>query len=372
MHILVPTGIFHPESGGPATYLYHFLPELLKRGHTVEVITFSDDPPPEAYPYPVLRIPRTNMLHRNWVYHQAVKKRLAHADRVFINSLGLWLPKITAPSVLKIVGDRAWERCINRGWLPADEDIDHFQTARYNPLISWVKFARSQEARRAGCIIVPSDYLRRMVVGWGVSAERVQVVYNAFDPPPPGGEPKTRAALKLPNDKPLLLVVARLTPWKGVDALLHALAGLPDYFLVVAGSGATLPALQTLAQALGIAERVRFLGDLPHAELRHYYQAADYTVLYSGYEGLSHVILESLSLGTPVIASDKGGNPEIVQHGVNGLLVPYKSVDALRQALLHAFADDTALTLRRGAKLDPARFAWASLVAQTIALLEAE
>jgi glycosyltransferase involved in cell wall biosynthesis len=53
-----------------------------------------------------------------------------------------------------------------------------------------------------------------------------------------------------------------------------------------------------------------------------YFRSADYTVLYSGYEGLSHTLLESLLAGTPVIASNKGGNPEVVRHGENGLLVP--------------------------------------------------
>ncbi len=70
-------------------------------------------------------------------------------------------------------------------------------------------------------------------------------------------------------------------------------------------------------------------------------KAADYVALYSGYEGLSHTLLESLRAGTPVIASDKGGNPEVVQHGINGLLVAYANAaisaealaDAIREAL---------------------------------------
>jgi glycosyltransferase involved in cell wall biosynthesis len=368
MHILVPTGIFHPESGGPATYLYHFLPELLARGHTIEVITFGEGSTVD-YPYPVRRIPRTNFLHRNWRYYQTVRQRLPVADRVFINSLGLSLPRMQQPSVLKIVGDRAWERCINRGWIPPTEDIDLFQIKSYNPLINWVKQARSKEAAQADRIIVPSQYLRQMVIGWGIPAERVQVIYNAFEPPEHPLEPVSRAVLGLP-DAPLLLIVARLTAWKGVDVVLRALVDLPDYHLVIAGTGPSETELKHMAQALGLTERVRFLGKIPHEQVRQYYATADYTVLYSGYEGLSHVILESLREGTPIIASDKGGNPEIIRHGENGWLVPYQSVAALVETLRLAFQGDTPQRLRQGAYVDPQRFAWSVMVEQTIALLE--
>ncbi|MBZ0307940.1 MAG: glycosyltransferase family 4 protein, partial [Anaerolineae bacterium] len=320
MHILVPTGIFHPESGGPATYLYRFLPELLQRGHTVEVVTFGEGQT-ESYPYPVTRIPRTSIFHRNWLYYRAVKEKLPRADMVFINSLGIPLPRIQQPAVLKIVGDRAWERAVNRGWIPPTEDIDHFQTAPYGIKVSYVKYSRSRESRRVRQVIVPSHYLRKMVIEWGVPAERVKTIYNAIESL--SSEPVTRQALHLPEGKPLLLTAARLTAWKGVDRILNAIAALPDVMLVVAGDGPMLAALKQQAEVLSLTERVRFLGKTPHSELAKYYQVADYTILYSGYEGLSHVLLESLSAGTPVIASDKCGNPELVRDGQNGFLAPY-------------------------------------------------
>ncbi len=367
MHILVPTGIFHPEPGGPATYLYRFLPELLQRGHTVEVVTFGEGQT-ESYPYPVTRIPRTNIFHRNWQYYRAVKEKLPRADRVFINSLGIPLPKIHQPTVLKIVGDRAWERAVNRGWIPPTEDIDHFQTAHYGLKVSYVKFSRSREARRVQQVIVPSHYLRQMVIGWGVLPERVKTIYNAIEPLP--SESVTRQALHLPEEKPLLLTAARLTAWKGVDAILNAIESLPDIMLVVAGDGPMLEELKQQAEALNLAERVRFLGKIPHRELLKYYQVADYTILYSGYEGLSHVLLESLNAGTPVIASDKCGNPELVQHGQNGFLAPYPDVDALRAVITRAFEGNTPHRLRQNPLLDREKFSWARLVEATIQVLE--
>lgn len=364
MHILVPTGIFHPEAGGPATYLYRFLPELLERGHTVEVVTFSDAAGTEDYPYPVKRIPRSNLVKRNWQYYQAVRERLPTADKVFVNSLGLVLPRIKQPMVMKIVGDRAWERAVNRGWVPATEDVDHFQTARYSPLVNWLKRSRSQETKNADYVIVPSDYLRQMVIGWGMVPERVQTIYNALEP----SADNISMPTDLPTDGTLLLTAARLTPWKGVDVTIEAMAALPTLHLIVAGDGPSLPSLQALAQNRGLAERVHFLGRVSREVLAGYYRAADYVVLYSGYEGLSHVILEALNAGTPVIASDKGGNPEIVRDGENGFLVPYRDVDALRATLARAI--DTQLPHQT--LIDRERFAWERLTAETIAVLERE
>ena len=79
-----------------------------------------------------------------------------------------------------------------------------------------------------------------------------------------------------------------------------------------------------------MAARVTFLGRVPRETLAIYFRAADYTVLYSGYEGLPHVLLESLQVGTPVIASEKGGNPEVVRHDHNGLTFP-QSQDCRRE-----------------------------------------
>jgi glycosyltransferase involved in cell wall biosynthesis len=151
--------------------------------------------------------------------------------------------------------------------------------------------------------------------------------------------------------------------------VLEALATLPDLFLAIAGTGPVMAQMQAKSAALGLAGRVRFLGEICRADLPAYYRTADYTLLYSGYEGLSHVLLESLALGTPVIASHKGGNPEVVQDGLNGWLIPFPDVAALREGLAKAFQGDAPQRLRASATLDLSRFAWDGLVAQTLSVL---
>jgi glycosyltransferase involved in cell wall biosynthesis len=100
-----------------------------------------------------------------------------------------------------------------------------------------------------------------------------------------------------------------------------------------------------------------------------YMRAADYLAIYSGYEGLSHTILEALYAGTPVIASDRGGNPEIVRDGVNGLLVKHPDLDALVAGLCRAFEGDFQPRLAANTRYGLERFAWPALVDQTTQVL---
>ncbi len=372
MRMLVASGIFHPEPGGPATYLRYLLPELQARGHTVTALSFGDTPT-TGYPYCLTRIPRQNYLLRQWKYYQAASTLWPGHDLVYLHSLGLPLPAAARPRIAKIVGDIAWERAVNKGWIPAATDVDTFQLSRCGLLVEVDKTRRAQEARRLDHIIVPSQYLKNLVTGWGVDPRRVSVIYNALQPPHSlklENRPEIRAKLGLP-DQPVLLTVARLTAWKGIDHTLRALAllGSASIHFVVAGDGPKRQELEALAQKLGIAGQVSFLGRVAREKLPFYYQAADYKVLYSGYEGLSHVLLEALRSGTPVIASDKGGNPEVVKHGVNGLLVPYIDVDALASSIQQALAPGERERMAQQAHLDLERFDWNTMVSQTEAVL---
>ncbi len=372
MKIFVASGIFHPESGGPSTYLYHLLPWLQARGHTIRVLAFGDAPNND-YPYAVRRIPRRNLPVRMADYARAAWPEIGWSDLIFMNSLGL--PLIGAgrrPRILKVVGDLAWERSVNKGWISATEDIDYFQTAKYDWRVEFLKQRRAREVRRMDQIIVPSQYLRQMVIGWGAAPERVQVIYNALDPNVATSQlsrSAARAELGL-DSGPYLLTTARLVRWKGIDYLIRVLGSLPEVRLLIAGDGPEESSLRALADSEGVADRAIFLGRVKRERLAHYLRAVDYAVLYSGYEGLSHFLLESMLAGTPAIASDKGGNPEVIRHGENGLLVPYGDPGALIETIHAAFLGDTREKLAAGTGIGLERFRWATLVEQTAAALE--
>src|SRR5690606_28185350 len=115
---------------------------------------------------------------------------------------------------------------------------------------------------------------------------------------------------------------------------------------------------------------VAFVGALERAALARYLAASDYVVVYSSYEGLSHTILEAFDQGTPVIASSRGGNPEVVRHDVNGLLVPHPDVDALAATLRLAFEHGTWSRLAAGAKATADASPWEEAMDAIAALIE--
>jgi glycosyltransferase involved in cell wall biosynthesis len=370
MRILVASGIFHPDIGGPATYLHQALPELIRRGHSVTVVTFGERTH-ESYPYPVHRVPRGNWLSRQWEYYRTVDRLWPGHDLVFLHSLGLPLPSRARPRLGRIGGDSAWERAVNKGWVAPHIDVEHFQISCRHPLARLNKALYHREARKLDQIIVPCRFYKRLIASWGVDPGKITVIHNAIRPAPVPQETKSdaRRRLSLPDSR-LLLTVTRLTPYKGVDYLIQAVTRLKDTHLLVVGDGPSGRELTKLAGRLGVSERVRFLGRIPRNQLPAFYRAADYTVLYAGGEGLSHTLLESLQVGTPVIASDAGGNSEVVRHGENGWLAPFPDVDRLLETIQKAYlpGEQARCSANTGVGLE--EFSWDETIRETLRLIE--
>ncbi|RMF77924.1 MAG: glycosyltransferase family 1 protein [Chloroflexi bacterium] len=370
--LFIASGIFHPESGGPATYLYEVLPHLQQAGWDVRLLTYGDGDV-ATYPYPVTRIARGTLPLRLARYAQAARPLLRWADVVYQHTLGLplWMGA-KRPRVVKIVGDQAWERAVRRKWIPPTTDIDVFQHGGYGLRATFARAARAREVRSMAGVIVPSAYLRQMVIGWGVAPEKVHVIYNALPTTSLPGitQQQARTQLNLP-DAPTLLTAARLVQWKGIDHIITALQQVAEVRLLIAGNGPMRDSLLRQTQALRLTDRITFLGHVSREDMPLYMKAADYVALYSGYEGLSHTLLESLRVGTPVIASDKGGNPEVVQHNINGLLVPYIDTDALIATLHEAFQPGKRDSLAANTHIGMERFDFDAMIQSTHEFLSA-
>jgi len=152
-------------------------------------------------------------------------------------------------------------------------------------------------------------------------------------------------------DKKLILFVGRLDPLKGIDLLLRAVSLLEDddniQLCIVGGDLENDPEakrLSNLTQALGLSDKVRFEGLVPHEELPWYYNAAAVSVVPSYYESFGLTVLESLACGTPVIASRVGGIPSLVRDGETGYLVPWRRPESFAQRLEFIFANETLRT----------------------------
>jgi len=180
----------------------------------------------------------------------------------------------------------------------------------------------------------------------GVERERVSVVPNGIDTARfrPDLEPRAevRAELGLEQDSIVAVVAGRLTRQKGVDVAIRALARVPDLHLVVAGDGSARKDLERLAQRLGLAERVRFVGSVPYQRVPALLAAADIGLMPSLLEEAFPLsLIEAMATGLPVIASRVGGVPTAVRPGVDGELVRPGDVEALAAELGQLAADAT-------------------------------
>ncbi len=377
LNILVISGTFHPEPGGPPTYLYHLLPALQARGHAVRVLTYGEPDAPAEYPYPVTRISRAQSIPaRLAAFARAVEAEAGWADVFFVQAYSLpALPTALLhrrPLVIKIVSDAVWEFSQRHGWVAPAVDVNAFQRLPKSPRVRLARFQQQLGLRLARAVVVPSQHVAALVQGWGIPAEKIHVILNAI--PPVHDLPSTaqaaRAALGLPAEGALLLGVGRLTAVKGFDVSIRALAELPTATLVIIGEGEERAALGALAEALGVAGRVIFLGRREQRDVITAMRACDAFLLSSHTEGLSHVLLEALGEGRPIVATRVGGNPEVLTDGVDGLLVPPGDPAGLAAAAGRILGDPAlAAALRAGALERSRAFSWETLVNRTEGLL---
>jgi teichuronic acid biosynthesis glycosyltransferase TuaC len=188
-------------------------------------------------------------------------------------------------------------------------------------------------AERAQGMITVCNALKTEMVELGVKADRITPLRNGVDLQRfvPIEREATRKALGM--DRFTLLSVGLLIPRKAHDLIIRALPALPDVKLLIAGNGPDRGALEALAQTLSVADRVTFLGSLPQTDLKNYYGAADAMVLASSREGWANVLLESMACGTPVIASNVWGTPEVVASPDAGVLMSERTPEALVEAV---------------------------------------
>jgi glycosyltransferase involved in cell wall biosynthesis len=338
--VLVVSGIWPPDPGGPASHAPALADFLRGHGHTVEVVTTADaEPAPREYPvHWVSRSLPTEMRYARCV--RLVRRYGRRSDVVYATSMVRRSAFGTAlarkPLVVKLVSDEVFERAQREGRFAGT--LDEFQSVQ-GARVRVLRWTRNRALRRARHVFCPSSYLRDIALRWGLDPARLSVLPNpAPDVPALPSREELRAELEL--NGPTLAFAGRLGPQKALGVALEALAGVPEATLVVAGDGPDREQLEARARELGLGSRARFLGSVPRDAVLRLFRAADAAVLSSAWENLPHTVLEALAVGSPVIATAVGGVPEIVHEGENGLLVPPNDPVALAGAIRRLFADD--------------------------------
>jgi len=222
-------------------------------------------------------------------------------------------------------------------------------------------------------IVNTEDEAQQLVSLHHADPARIDVAYPGVDLTTftPGDKAEARAALGLSLDEQVVAFVGRIQPLKAPDVLLRAAAKLPDVRVVVAGgpsgSGLAVPdGLVSLADELGITDRVTFLPPQSREQLVNVYRAADLVAVPSYSESFGLVAVEAQACGTPVVAAAVGGLPVAVRDGVSGVLVeghdPGDWANAIGRTL-----ELGPETLRDGALQHAATFSWAHTVDSLLA-----
>ena len=329
MKVLIATGLYPPESGGPATYTKLLEDYLPARGFEVTVLPFST----------VRHLPR-GISHTAYFFKCVLRAR--SADIVYAqDTVSVGLPAALAALctgkkfVVRIPGDYAWEQARQR--FGVKDSLDNFQKKSYSIRVELLRATQFFVVRRAKRVVVPSKYMEHVVSRW-IASNTITTIYSSVETPNPK-----------PVERPagfLVVSVARRVPWKGLEALERVVAREQGWKLFIADK-------------------------LEHSEALGWIAAADVLVLNSTYEGLSHVLIEAMMLGTPIVATNVGGNPELVRDGIDGILIPPQDDEALYKALKMVEADRAGAQVRAEAAKEQAKeFAIDATIGQIETLLK--
>jgi glycosyltransferase involved in cell wall biosynthesis len=324
MKLVLATPLYPPDSGGPATYAEALVQGLPSHGIEVLLVKFGD----------VRHLPK---VVRHFVYFRNILRATAHADVVLaLDPVSVGFPAMLAAKlarkklVLKIVGDFAWEQGTQRYGIKAT--LDEFVTEKRVPTqVRFLRAIQNSVARSAVEIIVPSEYLKRIVSEWGVSPEKITVIHNSIEIPE---EILHTASQPLSHS---VVSAGRLVPWKKVDGVIEAVKivreQISDVQLTIVGDGPDRVSLEEKAKE-SLDGAVTFTGSLSHVDTLKQLQRGSVFVLNSSYEGLSHLLIEALMLGCAIIATNAGGNSEVITDEESGLLVSVGDTDGLVAALV--------------------------------------
>lgn len=335
MKILLAASLYPPETRGPATFAGQLVEHLEAQGIEVQVVPFRE----------VRWLPP--LLRHGWYMLKLLTRATSTRSIVALDPVSTGFPALLAawllrvPLFVRVAGDFAWEQGVQRYGVAVT--LEEFVQGGIFP---WqVRLLRSIERFVASHsrVVVPSKYFRKIVSAWGIPSRQMHVICSAASPLRTS---LSRADLRQRvgwGVEPVVFSVGELVVWKGFSALLAAVARLREQYpairLIVVGKGPLKEELAVRAAESGLDPQSVFVGELPHRVMRELMSAADIFVLNTNYEGLSHVLLEAMQASVPIVTTPAGGNPELIEDGRTGLLVPFNDISALTRAIRELLTD---------------------------------
>ena len=333
MRICIATGLYPPDIGGPATHTVFLEKYAEKLQLSLVVVPFGSV---RKYP-PVVR---------HFIYLAKLIRKSRECDVMYaLDTISVGVPALIAskftrkPLILRVPGDYAWEQGQQRYGIT--ETLDEFQTHTNHPFsVRVMRWFQQRVARGARHVVVPSEYMKSVVEAWGVKPGNITRIYSVLKEL---DTPKENRHMRKINDPFVITTAARLVPWKGIHTLIDVVAslrhdGVPVRLNII-GDGVCRGELEERARASGAGEHVHFFGAVSRDVLGKELVRSDAFVLNTSYEGLSHQLIEVMSLGIPIITTPVGGNVELITHEETGLMVAYNDAEKLRDAILRLYRD---------------------------------
>lgn len=203
-------------------------------------------------------------------------------------------------------------------------------TARGSDINYWAQLPQPRDlilkaGQKLSGMIAVSEKLRQSMIAVGLDGDRIDVVRPGVDHQVFRPQDRQKAKSTLGVSGPLVVSVGSIDTNKGQSLVIDSLLQMPDVTYILAGEGPLRGPLERKVEALGLSNRVRFLGSVGQTNISQLLAAADVMVLPSANEGLSNAWLESLASGTPIVICDAGGAREVVVNPVQGEIVERNS-----------------------------------------------
>ena len=239
--------------------------------------------------------------------------------------------------LIRVAGDYAWEQGVQRFGVKDNLDDFCLEYSKYNWKVKILKKIQKKVASTAESIIVPSKYFKGIIENWGIESEKIKVIYN-------GIELSKDLGVLPPSDKKVLLSVGRLVPWKGFDVLIKSMPEILKYYpnlkLKIVGEGPQREELEKIIKILDLKDKVFLIGKLEREKVLKLIKKVNIFILNTQYEGFAHQLIEVAKLKVPIITTNIGGNPELIQDNMDGILIKPNNKEQILSAIIKILGND--------------------------------